>query len=297
MLKILPPLLVIVSLAVSPVLASSASQQPVGQSNLSKAPNLNDQGTANQRGTEQAPFVIEIRNAKQPEHHTAAAQQQNKYGWFEGWSIGDKIALVVAVIAFLQFGALIGTYRVMDQTAKRQLRAYVSVEDIDLDSPNIGNANYDTPIPNPPGYIPADAVRMTVKNNGQTPAHDVAVFLNWHPIEPFGQIPLGSALPNYITEENILNSSRQILDAQRKFSHTIWIYASLAVFRQAMANQARLIFYGWIEYTDIFGVKWVRNFRFVWQPNRTGDDRLYPSREGNLEHRANPNWFGRFMKR
>jgi len=211
---------------------------------------------------------------------TATESDQENSEEFPSWvSVEAAATALIALFAFWQI-------RESRRSSECQLRAYVSIEDISLDAPNISNSDYDTPIPNPAGFIPHDAVRLIIKNNGQTPAHDVAGFLNWDTISPFNEIPLGTSLINYVTAADISSSSRQFLDSGRQFSHTIWIKTSLAPFRRAMADEARLIFYGWIEYTDIFGVKWSRNFRYVWQPNRSGDDRLYPGREGNSEQRV-----------
>jgi hypothetical protein len=46
--------------------------------------------------------------------------------WLEGWTLSDKIAAVASVSALLQFIALVVTWWLMKETARRQLRAYVS---------------------------------------------------------------------------------------------------------------------------------------------------------------------------
>lgn len=75
--------------------------------------------------------------------------------WLERWSLSDKIAAIVAIIAFLQFVALIATWGVMLLSARRQLRAYVSV------TPklvyNWRKANH-------------IGISFELKNHGQTPA-------------------------------------------------------------------------------------------------------------------------------
>src|SRR6185437_1628821 len=73
--------------------------------------------------------------------------------WLSGLGVGDKIAVIASVVAFLQFLALIATVFVMRGTARRQLRAYIvasagKVQRIDK------------------GFL----LSATLKNTGQTPA-------------------------------------------------------------------------------------------------------------------------------
>jgi hypothetical protein len=75
--------------------------------------------------------------------------------WFSELGSGDKIALISAVVALLQFIALVATWGVMRQSARRQLRAYVSgLPDFisSFDETHYPTANY------------------TLRNLGQTPA-------------------------------------------------------------------------------------------------------------------------------
>jgi hypothetical protein len=44
----------------------------------------------------------------------------------EGWQLSDKIAVIASISALLQFFALVVTWSLMKDTARRQLRAYVS---------------------------------------------------------------------------------------------------------------------------------------------------------------------------
>src|SRR5215469_11173745 len=87
--------------------------------------------------------------------------------WFNKLGSGDKIAIISALVAFLQFIALVATFAVMRRTARQQLRAYVSgLTDFiqSFDETHSPYANY------------------TMRNLGQTPAlnlfhqADIAVF-------------------------------------------------------------------------------------------------------------------------
>ena len=71
----------------------------------------------------------------------------------EGWQLSDKIAVIASISALLQFFALVVTWWLMKDTARRQLRAYVSG----------GLGMYsDMPV----GHI----IHVTINNYGTTPA-------------------------------------------------------------------------------------------------------------------------------
>ena len=77
---------------------------------------------------------------------------------FSGWSLSDKIAALVATVSFLQFLALAATWGVMRGSARRQLRAYVSI------TPKlILNWRHDSQQRMP-------GVSIDLKNHGTTPA-------------------------------------------------------------------------------------------------------------------------------
>jgi hypothetical protein len=79
------------------------------------------------------------------------------------WSLSDKIAAIAIIVGFLQFVALILTVRVMVLTARRQLRAYISV-----DTCPVKDAN---------GNEIANQTGVSIHNVGQTPAHDLSSWL------------------------------------------------------------------------------------------------------------------------
>ncbi len=73
------------------------------------------------------------------------------------WNLSQEIAAIASFVAFLELLALLATISIMRNTEKRQLRAYISV--IEIES----------------GPIVDDsaAVTITIKNCGQTPADHV----------------------------------------------------------------------------------------------------------------------------
>jgi hypothetical protein len=159
-----------------------------------------------------------------------------------GWSAGDYIAVIVAVVGFLQFIALFFTFFVMRDSEKRQLRAYVFPDRIILE--------------NAVGSIPPKLV-MIVKNCGQTPALEMTcqsdvIFGAYPPINiNFSVGPAsspescGALGPGVvITHDHPLASPMSSEQLAGIRSETVAIY-----------------FYGYMSYRDVFK-KWHRtNFR------------------------------------
>jgi hypothetical protein len=112
------------------------SQEPPRQDSQS----TQQQPNANQRGTEQSPFIIQIQPAPQTQEKPSTGGEKGPekrsdtwlFGWLDGWNLSDKIAGIASVAAFLQFLALIATVWIMVRNGRRQLRAYVFPEDISL---------------------------------------------------------------------------------------------------------------------------------------------------------------------
>jgi hypothetical protein len=78
--------------------------------------------------------------------------------WFSELGSSDTIAIISAVVAFLQFAALIATLWVMRRSARQQLRAYVS------GLPNWISSFDETHWP---------VANFSIQNLGQTPAHNL----------------------------------------------------------------------------------------------------------------------------
>jgi hypothetical protein len=74
-----------------------------------------------------------------------------------GWNLSDKIALIATAVGFLQFLALIATVAVIRGSAKRQLRAYVYLENAHFEWTDTLNWK----------------ITYRIRNFGQTPAYKV----------------------------------------------------------------------------------------------------------------------------
>lgn len=169
--------------------------------------------------------------------------------WFDGWTVSDKIAVIVAASAAIQAAALIVTLGIAVRNGRRQLRAYVFPNDAVLAE----GMMIEPPMPehkDEPGVI------LNFRNSGQTPAYKV---VSW------GEIKVLLA-----TEETTLKVPKKL---ERKFASNIgpngimpkaqW---SARVLTQEeigdLAVAKRVIYYhGRIEYVDAFKRKRWTNFR------------------------------------
>jgi hypothetical protein len=163
---------------------------------------------------------------------------------------------------------------------RRQLRAYVGVEKIWFDLPHMSYLNWKAPRPVPPGYFYEDKALVEIKNFGGTPAYEVGVTINWQ-IMRYGLIlPIGYTLPQYAEERS--PSSSQVIDVGKTFTATINI-RDLLVFQEADARVSSLYIYGHILYTDVYGRRWRRGYRYMYEPWRREGERFWPHHEGNDE--------------
>jgi len=166
---------------------------------------------------------------------------------FSGWSVSDKIALIICIVAFLQFLALVATWLIMRDTRNRQLRAYLIV------TAKGG------------GFVPQDNARrykfefrVVLKNTGQTPAYEVVS----NCIARLEQFPL---LDNYPFELSPIHeaASSGILGADEQYELTaiadrMYTDEEIVEFKSGPAK--RLVAYGTIYYKDAFGVRHYTNF-------------------------------------
>lgn len=226
-----------------------------------------------QHQIERVARALETANSKKPPRDDSGQRGANAEEWGSKWALGMLIVAgletaITGLGVLLVFGTLRHTKRAadaaratvdaMESAKKQQLRAYVGVEAICLEAPNIDVAEFDVQQPPfPERFIFSDLVRMTVRNFGQTFASDVAVFIAYHTFVPFGSAPArGDKIDSKFTEELISDASRAIIDGQNAFTFTVPIKRSLEPFRKAIRKESTLLFDGKIEYTDIFGATW-----------------------------------------
>ncbi len=160
------------------------------------------------------------------------------------WYAINKLVREVRKASKTQSAVAENTLRTMQDTACRQLRAYVNVDGVIR--------------VNDPGEVEGRgfAVQVEVKNSGQTPAYDL---FQWAKID-MREFPLADRLPIHCVD----GGTRAILAAGAKtvafpaYRHDLSQHEVDAI----LDNQAAVYVYGEVEYCDIFGVRRLTQFRF-----------------------------------
>lgn len=165
--------------------------------------------------------------------------------WFVRWSLSDKIAVIASVVAFLQFIALMATVRVMRRTAQRQLRAYIVATAADVD------------IRGPENEVSV-SFGISIKNTGQTPAHELSVVsrtrLLAYPIK----------MPFVFTLRTGNDPSRTVLGAGQDITSESPAEKPFTGDEMMRAKSPdggyRIYCWGCVTYRDVFGCKHYTNF-------------------------------------
>jgi len=207
------------------------------------------------------------------------------HDWYD---ITTLIILGITLTALIIYTGL--TYyqaSIARDTARRQLRAYVGINAIDIEAPNLKKAGYEVPANPPAGFIYKDFVVPLIKNFGQTPASDVLVIVNWIPVTPFGYLlPDNFPYQDYSTSGGTTTASRFVLDPGQIHTGKVKI-DKLKFFRDAQSKATSLYIYGHIDYTDIYNRRWQREFSYAYEPWRPEGDRFVPDRKHNGEKQIN----------
>jgi len=180
----------------------------------------------------------------------------------QSWSLGDKIALIASVSAFLQFLALVVTVWVMIINGRRQLRAYVIVG-----SGIIGNV---ADPPSGPGERVQTVARLmqplggpvaliTIKNTGQTPAYEV---VHWGNIV-VREFPLTSELPEM---PKSIERHKSNLGPSIGISKALRLPRPLSIEDIEALRKSRMAIYcnGEIHYRDAFKKRRVTKYRCMY---------------------------------
>jgi hypothetical protein len=219
-------------------------------------------------------FAASKISASQPHPDSNTPSGNNQPDWQNiGWWISDpsRILAVLTIalvwINMCQARAVSRTVRTMEGTERTQLRAYVGIDKLEIDSPHLTSAHYQKP-KLAAGSIYQDVFILHVKNFGQTPASTVTAHINWDPrkwpenlprdflyLDQFSQIDPGV--------ENITNLI--YIDHEQTIRMLVPI-DDMTHFRRAHKKEVRLYVYGHISYADIYKRRWRRKFCYVYEP-------------------------------
>jgi hypothetical protein len=158
-----------------------------------------------------------------------AADAADKSAWwaaFAGWFGGLSFFGVLAAI-----GLTIQSNRIARDTAKRQLRAYLSVIPKGItEGPN------DT----------SGTVVISLKNNGQTPAYDIRIAI----ATVITDFPIGDDLPNVPSE--IMHSDGVIGGGSKTHFYRHFDSVDMQYLERVRDEEAAFLVHGTVWYRDIF---------------------------------------------
>lgn len=242
--------------------------QEVSKHKEQKTAETNNQPKAEERGTEALPLAVTSPKKTDIESKAEETERHNKT-WNENWLTYSTIWLagVTTLLALFTFWLWSATRKLVigaEDTAKRQLRAYISVHGSGISGVEIGH----TPV-----------AKIAIKNSGQTPAYDVKVQIaltavatasdlaaalrkNKAPI--VGPVQIGPS--GKISPSSIMGSAITTAALESLMNHTYTLFV-----------------HGRVDYTDIFKRSHWLTFR-LFQDGKgvpIGSDRLLICDEGN----------------
>jgi hypothetical protein len=211
-------------------------------------------------------------------NHKGVHEQENASGeGTEFWPplFGYRLKITDTLIAFFTAGLFIATWylflatrklvRGAEDTAERQLRAYITVHLADITVVNLieGGLGFN--------------VHVDLKNSGQTPAYQFSTWIRPPEILPLDAVPFGPATP-------IQDRAGTSIVGPQSSAHLQWTLAAPPEIREAVSIGERLVFvWGGADYVDAFG----KNRHFIFRTtNGVGNYRLLGAAFGLRAHRA-----------
>lgn len=184
--------------------------------------------------------VIKVEATDKTEHH-------RDYSSSEWWmvyitSILAAITIALALYTARLWGATNTLAKGAEDTAKRRLRAYMLPEKawlINIEDPRL-------------------TYSFQAKNYGQTPAHQVTVWVEWRYFDDIRKIEIPTERPE------IPNLSKFLIGAQGFTLHSDCIYLNDERKKKIRDGEAMFFIFGDIRYKDIFGINRTTKFRFAW---------------------------------
>jgi hypothetical protein len=200
----------------------------------------------------------------------------------------DEI-LTVATIFIAIYTIILGTstralVKEARSTTRHQLRAYVGIDKIYIESMKVDDTKYEIPDPVAAGYVYRDLVRVRVKNFGSTPTTVLTVVVNWQDMTPLGSyLPSDFPYGDLGKDPDVIH--RFMLDPGD--TETVKIrMEKIGIWREARQKKFSLYVYGHIDYIDVFKFKWRRDFCYAYEPWASDGDRFVAYGQNNRERRT-----------
>jgi hypothetical protein len=227
-------------------LATLSTQAASGQSRHGQLAERHHQHTASTEQREARGSTIVVISSGTPETEGNADNhaQEAKIQWFEGWSLSDKIALGAVLAGIGQVIALVATVLVMIDNGRKQMRAYVFIEES-----AILNVS--------PGGQPK--ARLKITNFGQTPAYKFYVGIENIIWVPFDRTDLlhdtKRTIPLNASQEALGPGASRFTEAVFRTDQNQPLTLTQTMFDGLVNNTHALYVYGVIFYYDAFGAK------------------------------------------
>jgi hypothetical protein len=215
-------------------------------------------------------------NDQEPQADAAnATAQEPRYK--KPVEIGTLVALcltlIAAGIAAYEACRLVG---VTEESERNQLRAYVDISDLTVVCPDCGKINFEPRYPPTAGQIFQDAVRINVRNGGETPARVLHVQINWQPEPKGNRLPDDFGWPNYFSnriDNGGTIESRFTLGKDQSYSSEspIVTKTDFRIISSGANKVSSVYFYGFVAYCDIFKRAHRKLFCYYWQPGESPD--------------------------
>jgi hypothetical protein len=165
--------------------------------------------------------------------------QRDPLARFTGWLAVATVCLCIATLASVV--ALIITDRTLKNTAERQLRAYIAVENMHAST-----------------AVDTTVLQFFIVNNGQTPARKLIGAFNYQ------YIPFGLSLPPTFNYEDVPQGAfRSVLTLNPGAKRTVvFVMDKKDVFDLLRQKKIALFVYGHFDYLDVFDLPRRTEFNF-----------------------------------
>lgn len=190
-------------------------------------------------------------------------EQTRMLRWTMRWTAVAAVAGSAAFVAAAVYADI--SYKQWQQARdqeRRQLRAYMVLTDLALYCPDCGDTTF-VPSVQP---ISRNAIVHRIENNGQTPAHQVSIVLNWWPVIGSNQpLPKHFKFPDQKATGQI--SVSDVGRDKTKDGSSGIADKYVVTFKEAMTGVSTLYIYGHVDYCDIFDTPHSTGFCFVYVPH------------------------------
>jgi hypothetical protein len=160
---------------------------------------------------------------------------------------------------------------VAEKTAKHQLRAYISIVKFEVAAPHIEAAEDAPPDVAGPGTVFGDVFRITIRNDGATPASNVKYFGWWRAPKVTDSLPAN--FPEIYEDHRDQTSFPggtpslyHLSPGQEQVCDVVIKPDELQYWRATVARERNLYIFGNIFYRDIYKRPWRQFFCVQWEP-------------------------------